>query len=97
MPCGTFSLCHFCQEIIGFCSQSFIIIHHYSFKFTQLDKKDPSREFVFALHLDDDDKYEIVNCEPAIDAKTLLEIGQAVNNDGDTSVMVRRMRKYGTK
>jgi hypothetical protein len=48
---------------------------------------------VFALHVNDDEEYEIVNCEPPIDAKTLIDVGQTVNENGDISAMVRRMRK----
>jgi hypothetical protein len=65
----------------------------YSFFFSQLDPNDPTRQFSFVLQVDDEDKYEIANCQPSIDAAILVEICNRLNDTDDMSYLVRRMRK----
>lgn len=64
-----------------------------SFFFSQLDPSDPMRQFSFVLQVDFEDKYEVANCEPSIDAAILLEISQRLNEKDDMSYLVRKMRK----
>ncbi len=70
-----------------------LIPSSYSFFFSQLDPNDPTRQFSFVLQVDDEDKYEIANCQPSIDAAILVEICNRLNDTDDMSYLVRRMRK----
>ena len=49
------------------------------------------------LVVNDDEKYDIINCEPKIDAIDLVEILEELNGSGgeDISILARRMRKFG--
>jgi hypothetical protein len=63
------------------------------FSFTNLDPEDPSRKFAFLLQVDADDKYEIADCQPAVNAAILVEVGNVLNDTDDMSFLVRRMSK----
>jgi len=65
------------------------------FNFTEIDLKDPSRISSFVLVVNDDEKYDIINCEPKIDAIDLVEILEELNGSGgeDISILARRMRR----
>mmetsp|Transcript_113085 Transcript_113085/g.316008 ORF Transcript_113085/g.316008 Transcript_113085/m.316008 type:complete len:257 (+) Transcript_113085:84-854(+) len=67
------------------------------FSFTNLDPKKPSRKFSFLLQVDGDDKYEIADCQPAIDAAVLVEVANVLNDTDDMSFLVRRMRRAFTE
>jgi hypothetical protein len=64
-----------------------------SFYFSQLDPNDPMRQFSFVLQVDYEDKYEVANCEPSIDAVLLLEISESLNETDDMSYLVRKIRE----
>jgi hypothetical protein len=58
-----------------------------------LDEDDPTRQFSFVLKVDDEERYEMVECKPSIDVTILLDIAGILNETDDMSEMVRRMRK----
>ena len=64
--------------------------------FTEIDPDDPSRIFSFVLLVNDDEKYDIANCNPKIDDDELIEILDELNGSGgeDISILARRMRKF---
>jgi hypothetical protein len=51
------------------------------------------RQFSFVLQVDDEDRYELVECKPSIDVTILLDIAGMLNETDDMSEMVRRMSK----
>ena len=55
--------------------------------------------FSFVLLVNDDEKYDIVDCDPEIDAVELKDILGELNRSGgeDISILARRMRKYSMK
>lgn len=63
--------------------------------FTEIDPDDPSKNFSFVLLVNDDEKYDIANCNPQIDAMELEDILEELNESGgeDISILARRMRK----
>jgi hypothetical protein len=63
--------------------------------FTEIDPDDPSKNFSFVLLVNDDEKYDIANCKPQIDAMELEDILEELNESGgeDISILARRMRK----
>jgi hypothetical protein len=65
------------------------------FSFTQLDPVDPSRKFSFVFLVNDEEKYDIIECKPNIDAKVIVDILEELNGTDreDMSMLVRRMRK----
>lgn len=65
------------------------------FFFTQLDPGDPLRTFSFVLRVNDDEKYDVYNCEPNIDSNELAEILEELNGSEreDMSMLARRMRR----
>ena len=77
------------------CSQ-FLFASCFSFFFTQLDPGDPLRTFSFVLRVNDDEKYDVYNCEPNIDSNELAEILEELNGSEreDMSMLARRMRKF---
>ena len=68
----------------------------YRLFFTHLDPADPSRKFSFVLLVNDEEKYDVIDCDPHIDAKELVEILEELNGTDreDMSMLVRRMRKF---
>jgi len=63
------------------------------FMFTQLDPKDPTREFSFVLKVDKHDKYEVYDCKPSVDASTLLDVEERLNQEDDYVYLARTMRQ----
>lgn len=63
--------------------------------FTEIDPDDPSKNFSFVLLVNDDEKYDIANCKPQIDAMELEDILEELNESGgeDISILARRMRR----
>lgn len=51
------------------------------------------KRFSFVLLVDEEEKYEIVDCNPAIDGNELTEIARELNHTEDMSLLVRHMRK----
>jgi len=62
------------------------------FTFTQLDAGEPSRTFFFQLKVNDDEVYEVDNCQPAIPTSTLMRMTDGLNQTDDLSAFVRGMR-----
>ena len=64
--------------------------------FTEIDPDDPSRIFSFVLLVNDEEKYEVANCNPKVDAMELIDIVEELNESGgeDISILARRMRKF---
>lgn len=62
--------------------------------FTQLDPKDPTREFSFVLKVDKHDKYEVYDCKPSVDASTLLDVEETLNQEDDYVYLARTMREF---
>ena len=64
--------------------------------FTEIDPDDPSRIFSFVLIVNDEEKYDITNCNPKVNAIDLIDILDELNESGgeDISILARRMRKF---
>lgn len=77
-------------------SHRVVHLNNFRFFFTELDPVDPSRKFSFVLDINDEEKYDIVDCDPNIDVKTLVDILEELNGTdrADMSMLVRRMRKF---
>lgn len=63
--------------------------------FTEIDPDDPLRIFSFVLLVNDVEKYDIINCDPRIEDKEMLEILEELNESSrdDICILARRMRK----
>lgn len=64
-----------------------------SFRFTEIDPKDPSRQFAFLLGADFDEAYDVQECEPPIDPRTMEAISDRFNENDDMSEFIRGMRR----
>ena len=58
--------------------------------FTNVDPNNHSRVFSFSIHVDETDKYNIISCEPVVEATEQLLT--ALNASNDFSAFVRGMR-----
>ena len=63
------------------------------FIFTLLDPNDPSRQFAFLMRVDDDDKYCLVECQPALPEARVASLVTALNNDNDIGKFVVNIRR----
>jgi len=63
------------------------------FKFTQIDAKDPNRQFFFLLYVDDDDIYRLVQTSPQLDPEFTNQHVQTINTDNDIGKFVVNMRR----
>jgi len=70
-----------------------MLTRQFSFHFTQLNPRDPQEKFSFNLAVDKEDKYEITDCSPPLDARFLMEVADVLNKTEDMSFLVRKMRK----
>lgn len=61
-----------------------------------MDPEVPTRQFSFVLHVDRNDKYEICDCKPLIDASILFDVTDRLNRVEDYMYLARRMRKFVT-
>lgn len=48
------------------------------------------------LFVNEDDKYEVSNCEPALDAAVLVDVADKLNTSDDMAYLVQKMRKFNT-
>ena len=73
----------------------FPIYWYYRLNFTEIDPAAPSNIFSFVLLVNEEEKYDVINCDPKIDASTLADILGELNESGgeDISILARRMRK----
>ena len=58
---------------------------------TNIDRSDPDRVFFFAVHIDPNDHYHVIQCEPQL--SNTEELVDELNRTNDFSKFVRRMRK----
>lgn len=58
--------------------------------FTQIDAKNPKSEFVAGLQINDEDKYEITECEPKIEK--LNRMVDELNTSNDFTTFIRGVR-----
>eukprot|EP00526_Cylindrotheca_closterium_P016117 CAMPEP_0113635930 /NCGR_PEP_ID=MMETSP0017_2-20120614/18740_1 /TAXON_ID=2856 /ORGANISM="Cylindrotheca closterium" /LENGTH=265 /DNA_ID=CAMNT_0000546753 /DNA_START=45 /DNA_END=842 /DNA_ORIENTATION=+ /assembly_acc=CAM_ASM_000147 len=63
------------------------------FTYSQLDPEVPTRLFSFVLQVDKNDKYEIYDCKPSVDATILLDVTDRLNRADDYMYLARRMRQ----
>jgi kinetochore protein Spc25 len=63
------------------------------FVFTQLDPKDPARQFYFLIFVDSEDRYQLVETNPAIPAHVSLQHIKTLNADNNIGRFVVNMRK----
>ena len=63
------------------------------FTFTQIDARNPKREFYFSIYVDDQDVYQFVESSPEIEASKIIQMMEQINIDCDISVFVFKMRK----
>jgi hypothetical protein len=63
--------------------------------FTEIDPVDSSRIFSFVLLVNDEEKYDVIKCDPKIDPLELAKILCELNESGgeDISILARRMRR----
>ena len=59
-----------------------------------MDPEAPTRQFSFVLQVDKNDKYEICNCKPSVDATALLDVTDRLNRADDYMYLAQRMRKF---
>lgn len=71
---------------------SFLI--DFRFIFSQLDPEVPTKQFSFVLQVDKNDKYEICDCKPSVDAMVLLDVADRLNRADDYMYLARRMRTF---
>jgi hypothetical protein len=71
----------------------FSVITLCRFRFTELDPNDPSRQFAFLLDADLDEAYDIQECDPPLDPRTLEAISDRFNESDDMSEFIRGMRR----
>ena len=60
-------------------------------KFTNIDPQHHERVFSFSLHIDANDVYDVIACEPHVEG--IEELLRTLNATNDFSQFVRRMRK----
>ena len=58
---------------------------------TRIDPSDPERVFAFAVHIDPNDKYHVILCDPPLNNTD--ELVDELNTSNDFSLFVRRMRR----
>lgn len=63
------------------------------FIFTNLDPENPTQKFSFLLQVNENDKYDITDCQPTVDVSLLVELANVLNETDDMSYLVRRMRR----
>lgn len=63
------------------------------FIFTQIDSKNPSKEFFFAIFVDGNDKYQFVESSPSLNKDAVNRLVHKLNSDSDISYFVVSMRK----
>jgi hypothetical protein len=76
--------------------RSAVLVETASFSFTKLDPNNPSRVFSFLLIVDEEDKFDVVDCQPTIDASELVGILDDLNLTEDMSALARRMREFNS-
>lgn len=54
----------------------------HSFKFTKLDKADPSRPFIFTLSTGDNEEYKLSGVNPSLDEDKTNAVLGVLNKDG---------------
>ena len=54
----------------------------FSFKFTKLDKDDPSRPFIFTLSTGDNEEYKLSGVNPSLDEDKTNAVLDVLNKDG---------------
>mmetsp|Transcript_13008 Transcript_13008/g.47535 ORF Transcript_13008/g.47535 Transcript_13008/m.47535 type:complete len:229 (-) Transcript_13008:1664-2350(-) len=59
--------------------------------FTQIDPKDPSRQFCFSVRVHDSGVYDVTQCEPKVDG--IAEMVETLNSSNNFSNFVKAMRK----
>jgi myosin heavy subunit len=63
------------------------------FVFTQLDPKDPARQFYFLMFVDSEDRYQLVETNPTIPAQVAQQHIKTLNGDNNIGRFVVNMRK----
>jgi hypothetical protein len=63
------------------------------FCFTELDPNEHSRQFSFLLDADLEEAYDIQECDPPLDPRTLEAISDRFNESDDMSEFIRSMRR----
>lgn len=63
------------------------------FTFDRIDPNDPERQFSYLVIVDEQDKYDVVDCEPALEAGYLVEILEELNRTEDMAALARSMSK----
>ena len=61
--------------------------------FTQIDQTYPDDVFSFVLNVNDDDEYEVEECEPMLNASDVAELVYDLNDDGLWSHFILGMRE----
>lgn len=63
------------------------------FIFTQIDRNEPSREFIFQMFVDDSDQYRLVDTFPSLAENVAQNLIAKLNEDNDIGKFVCDMRK----
>ena len=64
------------------------------FIFTQVDPRDPQRQFYFLMFVDSHDMYQLVESNPVVSPAYLKKAVDALNADNDIGKFVVNMRRY---
>lgn len=63
------------------------------FVFTHIDPSDPEKRYSFVLQTDDEDNYQIHECEPRLPTETTRRLLEELNEKEDMSAFVRKTRQ----
>ena len=61
--------------------------------FTQIDPSNPDRVFCFDLNINEEEEYEVEDCDPFLNASTVLKLVQDLNETNSWSNFVVGMRE----
>ena len=64
-----------------------------TFRFTQISKADPTREFMFKIKVNESDEYELLETEPALAPALCAMYLDRLNKDNNIGRFVCAMRK----
>ncbi len=63
------------------------------FIFTQIDPRDPTRQFFFLMYVDSNDRFQLVESNPVLDNAYTMKHLEVLNMDNNVGKFVAKMRK----
>ena len=64
------------------------------FSFSRLDENDPGRRCSFVLNVNDEEKFAISDCQPALDSTEIGGILEEVNDTDSMAILATSMSKF---